>query len=232
MELIKITEQQKKILNVFSMYIQTYGTKKVRTSIEVGYDCEMYREIYSFNGENTKVNIDSYVDIDNTIFEIIDSADFLCDYYDDDNRGQLEIHIDSQDKTIKFVADIYTMDTDYSSDSWEISENDFETDSDMYKWLTSPENIAIGYARLNYEGSGDSGYIEDFMYEKKGESIKVPEFVLDWCYGKLESYGGWEINEGSQGHFEFNFAEGTVGLEHGSNYESTEEQSIPYMVQF
>jgi hypothetical protein len=62
---------------------------------------------------------------------------------------------------------------------------------------------------LKYNGGGDSGYIEsDF---ENGEPS--PGAVEEWCYQQLEeNFGGWEINEGSQGEFQFDFNEKTVIL--------------------
>ena len=49
-------------------------------------------------------------------------------------------------------------------------------------------------------------------------------FQQDWCYQELENhFGGWEINEGSDGRFIFDFNESTVFLDHTYN---TEEQQI------
>ena len=71
-----------------------------------------------------------------------------------------------------------------------------------------------GYMTLKYNGGGDSGYIEsDF---DNGEP--VPSQIEDWCYKELEeNFGGWEINEGSQGEFQFDFNEKTVVLAHTYN---------------
>jgi len=77
-----------------------------------------------------------------------------------------------------------------------------------------------GILTLRYNGSGDSGYIES-SFEENGDS--VPSTIEDWCYNQLEShYGGWEINEGSDGEFVFNFNDMTIELNHTYN---TEENS-------
>jgi len=78
-----------------------------------------------------------------------------------------------------------------------------------------------GILTLRYNGSGDSGYIES-SFEENGDS--VPSTIEDWCYNQLEShYGGWEINEGSDGEFVFNFNDMTIELNHTYN---TEENSF------
>jgi hypothetical protein len=41
----------------------------------------------------------------------------------------------------------------------------------------------------------------------------VPDIIENWCYNQLEEhYGGWEINEGSDGSFIFNFNDSTIEL--------------------
>ena len=77
----------------------------------------------------------------------------------------------------------------------------------------------IGY--FFYNGGGDSGYIES-SFDENGDA--VPAGIEDWCYQQLEShFGGWEINEGSDGAFIFDFNTSTVTLDHTYN---TEEQQI------
>jgi hypothetical protein len=77
---------------------------------------------------------------------------------------------------------------------------------------------------VKYNGSGDSGYIES-NFDETGDSI--PSEIEDWCYNKLESnFGGWEINEGSDGQFIFNFHDMTIRLDHTYNTEETTSDTI------
>jgi hypothetical protein len=74
------------------------------------------------------------------------------------------------------------------------------------------------YLVLKYNGGGDSGYIESNF--ENGEP--VPTEVEEWCYQQLEeNFGGWEINEGSQGEFQFYFDEKKVILSHTFNIEES-----------
>ena len=76
---------------------------------------------------------------------------------------------------------------------------------------------------LRYNGSGDSGYIESNF--ENGDS--VPASVEDWCYQKLENnFGGWEINEGSEGYFLFDGRDKTVKLNHVYNTEESESITL------
>jgi len=81
-----------------------------------------------------------------------------------------------------------------------------------------------GILTLKYNGSGDSGYIES-SFEEIGD--QVPSTIEDWCYNQLEShFGGWEINEGSDGEFLFNFHDMTIELNHTYNVEENAHNTI------
>ena len=72
------------------------------------------------------------------------------------------------------------------------------------------------YLRLGYNGGGDDGYI-DLNFDNHHGS-PVPTEIEEWCYKELEeNFGGWEINEGSQGEIQFNFDTKVVELGHSYN---------------
>ena len=76
---------------------------------------------------------------------------------------------------------------------------------------------------LEYNGGGDSGYIESQF----GSGENVPANIEDFCYNALEdSHGGWEINEGSQGRFVFDKKNKIITLEHTYNEESNEKLNL------
>lgn len=80
-----------------------------------------------------------------------------------------------------------------------------------------------GQLILRYNGSGDSGYIESSFED--GNS--VPSAIEDWCYNQLEShFGGWEINEGSDGEFIFDFNKMTIDLNHTMNIEENSSDTL------
>jgi hypothetical protein len=81
-----------------------------------------------------------------------------------------------------------------------------------------------GILTIKYNGSGDSGFIES-SFEEIGD--QVPAAIEDWCYNQLERYyGGWEINEGSDGEFIFNFHDMTIELNHTYNVEQDAHDTI------
>jgi hypothetical protein len=81
-----------------------------------------------------------------------------------------------------------------------------------------------GILTLKYNGSGDSGYIES-NFDETGDG--VPTAIEDWCYRQLEyNFGGWEINEGSDGEFIFNFDNMEIELRHTYNTEEDAHDTI------
>jgi len=76
---------------------------------------------------------------------------------------------------------------------------------------------------IDYSGGGDSGYLEDSF--NNGDS--VPASVSDFCYDMLENrFGGWEINEGSQGNFEIDLDRKEITLNHTYNIDETGRDTL------
>ena len=78
---------------------------------------------------------------------------------------------------------------------------------------------------VTYEGGGDSGYVNS-KYESEKGSGDVPAGIEDICYGLLEEYGGWEINEGSQGTIVFTKDEIEVNHEWNTEIDVTNKINI------
>lgn len=81
-----------------------------------------------------------------------------------------------------------------------------------------------GILTLRYNGSGDSGYIES-SFDENGDY--VPNAIENWCYDQLERlHGGWEINEGSDGEFIFDFDNMVITLYHTYNTEENSSDTL------
>jgi hypothetical protein len=146
--------------------------------------------------------------------------------YDDINYERIDFDIDCQKSEIS-VNHWYTyyQRGDSNSVTW-----DAEDDKEIFEeWEKEGvlEDLDIpndGILTIKYNGSGDSGYIEN-SFEEIGD--QVPAAIEDWCYNQLErNFGGWEINEGSDGEFIFNFHEMTIELNHTYNVEENAHDTI------
>lgn len=60
--------------------------------------------------------------------------------------------------------------------------------------LGNPDSVTI-----SYDGSGDSGDLDQNGITSDGRSVDLPSDIEDICYSQLEKFSGWEINEGSSG---------------------------------
>jgi|694.fasta_scaffold91467_2 hypothetical protein len=93
----------------------------------------------------------------------------------------------------------------------------------MKNWLDK----GILMMKVEFSGGGDSGYIEDYGYDEKGNNHPIPASMEDFLYNMLESnFGGWEINEGSQGQFEIYNKSSEIILSIGVNEEETETTTL------
>lgn len=74
----------------------------------------------------------------------------------------------------------------------------------------------IGKWKVDFNGSGDSGYIDDNMTSlQKSDAREISESLNEYLYDFLESrHGGWEINEGSYGFFIIDIDKKTIELDY------------------
>jgi hypothetical protein len=146
--------------------------------------------------------------------------------YDDINYERVDFDIDCQKAEIS-VNHWYTYYERGNSNSvtWDAEDDkkifeEWEKDG-VFEDLDIPDD---GILTIKYNGSGDSGYIEN-SFEEIGD--QVPAAIEDWCYNQLERhFGGWEINEGSDGEFIFNFHDMTIELNHTYNVEENTTDTI------
>ena len=117
------------------------------------------------------------------------------------NYERIDFSIDTKSEVIglSHLWSYTDVSADGSSKYWEDEDGDelFKkwNDDGSLNLLTIPDN---GILILRYNGSGDSGYIEN-TFEETGDS--VPAAIEDWCYRQLENnFGGWEINEIGRAH--------------------------------
>lgn len=144
---------------------------------------------------------------------------------DDINYRRISIDIDCEKKEIS-LEHYYSYYEASETESVEYSlEEDGEDESlvEALQSIRDDDEITDSELELQYNGSGDSGFIEDTF--TNGDSVPSP--VEDFCYSKLESnFGGWEINEGSQGRFEIDMERGSITLYHTMNVDQSESDTI------
>ena len=213
-----LTPEEKKYLGRVSRYLASMGMNYGEINFEMEQDDEEIS--YSEYGFPTHFDNNYYAEIPDGLIPILKK---IIDYVDDDglysnlpdgsdiDYQRFEITISGVKKEIA-LTHIYSYYSEGDSTGIEYDDMIEEwEEKGVFDDTSIPED---GYLVLKYNGGGDSGYIEsDF---ENGEPS--PGAVEEWCYQQLEeNFGGWEINEGSQGEFQFDFNEKTVILSHTYN---------------
>ena len=228
-----LTPEEKKYLGKVSRYLSSLGMSYGEISFEMEPDDYeiSYRENYFpthfENNYNAEIP-DGLVPILKKIISYVDDEGLYDELPNDANivyQG-FEITIDSVKKEIS-LTHMYSYQTEGGSEGVEYDDMIEEwEEKGVFDDIEIPED---NYLVLKYNGGGDSGYIESHFdsgaRNPYGES--VPTEVEEWCYQQLEdNFGGWEINEGSQGEFQFDFNEKTVILSHTYNIEESKSNTL------
>jgi hypothetical protein len=210
-----LTPEEKKYLGKISRYLSSLGMNYGEIQFEMDpYDDEIsYSEDYfptHFENNYTAEIPDGLVPILKKIIDYFDDADLFSNLSDsgeiDYQRFEIQIDGNGPKREISLThifsyygeGDSQGVEYDDVIEEWE--------EKGVFDDTEIPED---NYLVLKYNGGGDSGYIESNF--ESGQP--VPTEVEEWCYQKLEeNFGGWEINEGSQGEFQFDFNEKTVGV--------------------
>lgn len=226
------TTEDKKALRLMSKYMQSLGISSGQIDFSFydgDSDVDLSQEV-PFGSRSTQTFSNHYnVEIPEFLYPIIDKILLYCngktdfggdidvDYF---NYFRLEIEIDVERKQVSATAYCgYYEAGDVDGTTWEASED--EEVKRLMDILSEEQESEILY--LKYNGSGDSGFIEESF--DGGE--QVPKEVEQWCYDQLESlHGGWEINEGSDGSFEFDLRNGIINLNHTMNTEVDKQDTI------
>jgi hypothetical protein len=224
-----LTTEEKKYLRVVSNYLNSLGMRDGVIDFDVDYGDLFDPSEINWN-QVTHFSNNYRAEIPNNLIDILkkvmnkSSSKFDTPTEDSINWENVSITIDTKEKVLTILHSwSYTTEGDTVTTEWDYTE---EEDVDkMFKDLEeSLEDDERGEILvLRYDGGGDSGYIEsDF---ENGE--RSPDEVENWCYQQLEeNFGGWEINEGSQGEFQFDFNEKTVILSHTYNIEESKSNTL------
>ena len=228
-----LTPEEKKYLGKVSRYLASLGIEYG----EIQFEMEPDEQGISYNPKDFPTHFENNytAEIPDGLVPILKK---IIDYVDDDglyselpNDGYIdyqrfEITIDSVKREIS-LTHMYSYQIEGGSEGVEYDDiiEEWE-EKGVFNMVEIPED---NYLVLKYNGGGDSGYIESHFdsgaRNPYGES--VPTEVEEWCYQQLEeNFGGWEINEGSQGEFQFDFNEKTVILSHTYNIEESKSNTL------
>jgi hypothetical protein len=214
-----LTPEEKKYLRKITRYLNSLGIQYGELQFDLDEGEPYLPEISSneipsvFNYNHMASVPDGLVPIILKIVNSLGNIDLyqnLPSHVDYVNFQSYEIIIDSKRNEITVVHNIgWTEEGPSEGEEWED--------------LQIPED---GVLEVKYQGGGDSGYIEE-NFEYPNSDQVIPEGITNWCYEQLErNFAGWEINEGSQGHFKLDFKNGTVILQHTYNNDESKSNTL------
>lgn len=231
-----LTQEDKQYLRRVCNYLASLGMDRG----EIEFELEHYEGMLDYDNINfdyiTHFSNNYRADIPSGLIPILQK---ILKYASDENLyssraldiddltwQKFEIEIDCKDKEIELFHYWSWYDRgDSSSDSWDGEEGkeifeEWEKDG-VLNDIEVPQG---GILTLRYNGSGDSGYVES-SFDENGDY--VPNAIENWCYDQLELiHGGWEINEGSDGEFIFDFDNMTITLYHTYNTEENSSDTL------
>ena len=228
-----LTPEEKKYLNRTCNYLASMGMTEGTISIELENEQgdlsqeDIEWEYVQHFENNYRADLPGGLRpiLQKVMNHVIDEDVFESPDYDTMSYQMISIEIDCTRKELTVTHD-YSY---YSRDDGHSIEYDSDEDKARFdEWMEEDmQDIEVpsdGILTLSYNGGGDSGYIESSFNEI---SDAVPASIEDWCYKQLEDqFGGWEINEGSDGRFIFNFNNSTVNLEHTFNTEENATNTL------
>jgi hypothetical protein len=226
-----LTLEEKKYLQRVCRYLGSLGMTNGIIEFEFDYsefDCEDvdWKQITTFSNNYTAEIPDVMIEISKKLLNYVCENDLIrTPDVDDINWQRIEIDLDCEDSTISVVLDYNYYDIgDTETDTRSLEEEE-ENESlrEVFDVLEDDPDIEDRILTIDYSGGGDSGYLEDSF--NSGDS--VPAVVSDFCYNMLENrYGGWEINEGSQGNFEIDLDNKEITLNHTYNIDETGRDTL------
>lgn len=214
---VNLTPEQKKTLQLFSYYVQSHGENEVNLTVILD-NCNIdWLPDYAL-ANSTRVDL---YDTISSLIEEFSSKDELFTDSNCEGRGELDWNIDCKEKKVKVI--LYQENMSYNTLGNSLYFDDVpEKFSDSFEsFIKKLSESSLIEKRVSFNGSGDSGYIDDFIMDDI--SISIPDDVMTILYKLLnQTLGGWEINEGSQGDFLFNLEEKVLELSVEENIQDNE----------
>jgi len=227
-----LTLEEKQYLRRISNYLGSLGMRQGYIEIEleqeadsIDYDNIDWKYVSHFSNNYSADIPEGLLPILKKVVKYADSLNNLNNDIDNLSYQRIEIRIDSFQKEISVNHEFFYYGRgEENSIDYDSKEDTEQFDRWMDNDLKEVEVPSDGKLRLDYDGGGDSGYIHN-EFQPTGDA--VPAGIEDWCYQQLERhFGGWEINEGSDGSFIFDFKNSVVTLNHTYNTEEHESDTL------
>jgi hypothetical protein len=211
-----LTPEEKKYLRSVSNYLKSLGvnTGNIEFDVESGWDSVDWNEITQFSNRHGAEIPEGLIKILKKIIDYVVEDDLAGhDIHEDSSwiRGEIDIDGDRQEITASEYWTEYGT-NDEITNTFEDEPKIFSELKELFEDGNIPEKL-----ELTFNGGGDSGFIESNF---NNTNIPVPARTENYCYTLLEQgFGGWEINEGSQGSFVFYMKDEITELNFSENIE-------------
>jgi len=237
---MELSDKEKNDLRRFSLILNSMNMEDGvywNNRYEENYGYEQTEGPY-YKNKNVESEISFLPDsIENFFKNILDNFDtdlFYNDYYDNYNGGVI-ITLNAIKKNLEVEYYYYSMNEEEHeinksfvelsqiTNQWRRGEEEVKKLADE-NFLNEMKNLYGSYVEITYDGSGDSGYINNDVESETGREELAASFE-DIAYECLEIYfAGWEINEGSSGKMKFDFDNQTLSIYHYQNIEEENEE--------
>jgi len=242
MENVKLSEEQKKILNKYNLYLMA-----VVGDSGLYWDGYLSEDdgLYDFDGPHTRrYSMEDDIDrngngaaiLSNIVeMHVKNKEDELISrlYCDNCNGyGSVNVRYSPAESTLNIMLSVSTRDSQETENFMSFddlknqTQNQWGSRYEYLKKLGDPEFIEKmkkdygNSLTITYNGGGDSGQIEDYGENESGNVTRLNQDIEYTGYEIIDLYhSGWENNEGGDGRIVFNFEERTVILSHNMNYE-------------
>ena len=210
-------KELKTLLVILSKFIKTIGCEKA--IFDFTYDGNSYyQNKMRCNGE--------YINMPIEISPFLEKyLDQLPDFQGEASNGSEYHGYEMIFDLTKMTITTYGLYTEY--DTQDGGTSSVELTDDVIAQFE--KLVSEGYEQpfyVDFSGGGDSGYVEEEGSDYKSKRFKLTPLMDDLCYQGLQDFGGWEINEGSQGEIIFDLEEKEATVRLTWNTENTETEVI------
>ena len=232
MNIPQLTPDELKTLQLFAYYCRSYGADSVYRTFYLSA-CSKDWEDDRWYSNDVRGGIDGYDRIDELIDKLVDDESIVNEFNDCDGSQRIEVEIDCKEKSLTITAYETVYGTDPYGKEYTLENIKEEYGEDAAKAVEELFTYLDGRnARVDFSGGGDDGYIEDDMWVDS-ERVDIPKPIDDLLYSMLNgNFAGWEINEGSQGSWEFNSGDKTIFFDFNYNTEEESNIGLDYEIKF
>ena len=213
--------ENKQLFKLLHFWIKSEGGEFISADFYLNYgNVESWFQPYFHGSFDPKIP-EKLKNFFERLYNVVIENESLWDNLDWDNNHNIGVKYTVKNQTLSIEDREQIMNTRDYGDEKEI------TDKEMIEEITKWKSEGIKVIKVDFNGGGDSGYIEERGWGDDDIEVEMPASFNDLFYNMLEAnYRGWEINEGSQGYFEVYTDDNLVQLSIGINEEDYENSVL------